>query len=97
MTIGRYGFNGYKGCPGAEFFRCGSTTSVGSLTEEECRSFRLGMTPKEAETFLVLRDQMWNGYTPDDTCSDTPVSSLLLIAYSQLTANSASFWKWVNL
>ena len=77
MTTAEYGFNGYKGCPGADFFRCGSTTSVTSLTVEECESFRLGMTPQEAETFLQLGESLWTVSMPDDTCSDTTVSSSL--------------------
>ena len=76
FPIAAYGFNGYKGCPGAEFFHCGSPTSVNSLTVEECETFRLGMTPQEAADFLVLGEAMWSGYTPTDTCGDTAVSLL---------------------
>lgn len=76
MPIAAHGFSGYKGCPGAEFFRCGSSTSVSSLTVEECQTFRLGMTPQEAADFLMLGEAMWSGYTPVNTCGDTTVSSL---------------------
>ena len=53
-----YGFRGYKGCPGAEFFRCDGFPA--SLTEEECKSFTLGMTEAEAELFLVEGDNLWS-------------------------------------
>ena len=53
-----YGFRGYKGCLGAEFFRCDGF--VASLTEEECETFTLGMTPAEADQFLTDGASLWN-------------------------------------
>ena len=58
VHIARYGFSGYKGCLGAEFFRCDGFVS--SLTVQECETFTLGMTPAEADLFLSLGASLWN-------------------------------------
>jgi hypothetical protein len=62
---GTCGFDGYKGCLGAEFFRCDGF--VESLTEEECRTFTLGMTPAEADQFLTDGASLWNILTVEPT------------------------------
>jgi hypothetical protein len=73
-----YGFRGYKGCLGAEFFRCDGF--VESLTEEECRTFTLGMTPAEADQFLTDGASLWNILTVEPTrthpfCQDSVSST----------------------
>ena len=58
VIVGTYGYDGYKGCVGAEFFRCDGFPAT--LTEEECETFTLGMTRAEAEVFLSEGSLRWS-------------------------------------
>ena len=58
VIVATYGYDGYKGCVGAEFFRCDGFPA--NLTEEECETFTLGMTEAEAEVFLSQGENLWS-------------------------------------